>query len=89
VAVEVDLERKGKPGCQADVDHAQVGIEKVEVEHTLNSASVDQTRPVLSMDQPEAWAAFHAAGDADQPIVDGRCRSSASTSRSLRRVPWR
>ena len=71
VAVDIDLDREGKPSGQADVDLAQFWIHEIEVEHALGPACVDQSRAPIAVNELEAGASLHAAENADQPIDDG------------------
>lgn len=71
VAVGVDLEREGSPGLQADVDEAQLRIEKVVVEDALLPRPGDESGPFLAGDEGERIAGFQSAEDADETVFDG------------------
>ena len=70
VAVDADLQRIRSPGLQADMDQAQLFIEKVVVEDALPPRHGHEARPRRGEFEGKRIAGFHGAQDADEAAVD-------------------
>jgi hypothetical protein len=66
VAVDVNLQREGKPGGQPDVEEAKFGIEEVEVQDQATAKVPLQTWPALAVADAESGTGFHAREDGGQ-----------------------
>src|SRR5436309_10220028 len=69
VAVDVDLDGGREPGLQANVDQAEFRIEEVVVEHALRSASEDEARASVAVEQLDRTAGCQATQDGHQAVA--------------------
>src|SRR5205814_5214570 len=70
VAIDVDLDGERQPGLQADVDQAELGIEKVVIEDPLLPRSADELRSIGAGDECKGGTGFLGAQDADKSFED-------------------
>jgi hypothetical protein len=70
MAVEVDLNRKGKPRLDSHMHETELRIDEVEIQAQTLAPGRDETGPFRCGDQLEALAGFHRCQDADEPFGD-------------------
>jgi hypothetical protein len=70
VAIDVDLDRKRQPGLQANVDQAELGIEKVIIKDPLLPRPTDELRTIGTKYECKGMTCFLGAEDADEPLGD-------------------
>jgi hypothetical protein len=70
MTVEGTLGSEMEPSCKPDMNQAQFGVNKVEVQDTLLPPRIDQAGATLAGLEIEAWTAFHAAENTDQTLAD-------------------
>ena len=89
VTVDIDLQCERQPGLQADVNQAELRIEKVVIEHALLARPRDQPRPPLAGNQLKRIASFQRTENADQSRSMRSSRSNRSAHWSFLKEPVR
>jgi hypothetical protein len=70
MTVDANLGSEREPGGEPDVNQAQIRIKEIKVQDALLPPRVDQAGTILTVLDFEAWAALHAAKNADESLAD-------------------